>query len=136
MIDCDYLLDVVQLDRCGKIVPKCLVPILERRRDDADCGPCDDELAELAGQILLDRIIAYRLLHARIDARQNHRLVITFGRQQEMRRESQGRATYCEGAYKSPTIEDGYQTVAAHAGGFMEVFHCSSHRRSGYPNRG
>jgi len=31
MVDCDHLLDAMQLDRCGEIVPKCLVPILECR---------------------------------------------------------------------------------------------------------
>jgi hypothetical protein len=36
MVDCDDLLDVMQLNRRAEIVPKCLVPLLERGRDDAD----------------------------------------------------------------------------------------------------
>jgi hypothetical protein len=135
MIDRDHLLDAVQLDRCGKIVPKCLVPILKRRRDDADCGTGNDELAELAGQILLDRVLAHRLLHARIDASQNHRLVVPFGRQCEIGREGQGCATDCDGAHKLPAIEDGCQTATARAGGFMQLCRCASHRPSGHANR-
>src|SRR5262245_10859926 len=49
MVDCDDFLDVMQLNRRAEIVPKCLVPVLERGRDDADRRAGDDELAELAG---------------------------------------------------------------------------------------
>ncbi len=49
MVDCDDLLDVMQLNRRAEIVPKCLVPVLERGRDDADRRAGNDELAELAG---------------------------------------------------------------------------------------
>ena len=36
MVDCDDFLNVMQLNRRAEIVPKCLVPLLERGRDDAD----------------------------------------------------------------------------------------------------
>ena len=68
MVDRDDPLDAVQLDGGGEIIPKCLVPLLERRGDDADRRAGDDELAELAGQVLLDGISVHRFLHARIDA--------------------------------------------------------------------
>src|SRR5262249_9099782 len=57
VIDRDHPLDAVQLNGGGEIVPKRLVPVLERRRDHADRRTCDDELAELPGQILLDRVL-------------------------------------------------------------------------------
>src|SRR5262249_44458693 len=47
MVDGDDLPDAVQLDGRGEIVPKCLVPVLERRGDDADRRACDDELLNL-----------------------------------------------------------------------------------------
>ncbi len=49
MVDCDDFLDVMQLNRRAEIVPKCLVPLLERGRDDADRCTSNHELAELAG---------------------------------------------------------------------------------------
>src|SRR5262252_4823803 len=49
MVDCDDFLDVMQLNRRAEIVPKCLVPVLERGRNDADRRARDDELAELTG---------------------------------------------------------------------------------------
>ena len=39
MVDRDDFLDVMQLNRRAEIVPKCLVPLLERGRDDADRRP-------------------------------------------------------------------------------------------------
>src|SRR5262249_15868367 len=88
----------------GEIVPKCLVPILECRRDDADRRTCDDELAEFSGQILLDGVSVHRL-HARVNAGENHRLVIAFGREHQLWRGGEGGAAGCQGADEVPAVE-------------------------------
>src|SRR5262249_7562710 len=95
------------LDGRREIVPKCLVPILKRWGDDADRRACDDELAELARQVLLDRISVHRFLHARIDAGQNHRLVLPFSRVRDIGSEGESRAPDSHGAQKLSAMEYG-----------------------------
>src|SRR5215471_15998415 len=46
-----------------------------------------------------------RLLHARVNADENHRLVIAFGREHELLREGEGGAADCQGADEVPTVE-------------------------------
>src|SRR5262249_5146380 len=123
MVDCDDFLDVVQLNRRAEIVPKCLVPVLERGRDDADRRASDDELAELAGYVLIDGIFVYRLLHARIDAGQYHRLIVPLGRKREVWSDGQGRTTYRNGPYKEPAIEFAIQKIAATRAGSLTSNH-------------
>jgi hypothetical protein len=83
-------------------------------------------LAELAGQVLLDRIPVYGLLHARIDTGQNHGLVVSFGCEREMGSEGEGRGANADGADQVPAIERACKTVAARAGNLMQIFHCPS----------
>src|SRR5262249_42967369 len=123
MIDGDHLLNPMQLDRRREIIPKCLMPILERRRDDTDRRAGDDELAEFSGQVLLDRVPMHGLLHARIDAGQNHRLVAAFGRKHEVWREGHRRAAYYKGTDEAPAIEYGPQAAAARARFLMQSCH-------------
>src|SRR5262249_47854159 len=126
MVDRDDPLDVVQLNGGGEIVPKCLVPLLERRGDHADRRAGDDELAELAGQVLLDGISVHRLLHARIDAGQNHRLVVPFGRERETGREGERSAADSNDAQKLSAMEYGCITAAARAQTLMQFCHYPS----------
>jgi hypothetical protein len=126
MIDRDDPLDAVQLDGGGEIVPKCLVPLLEGRGDDADRRAGDDELAELAGQVLLDGISVHRFLHARIDAGQNHRLVVPFSRERETGREGERSTSDSHDAQKLSAMEYGCITAAARAQSPMQFCHCPS----------
>src|SRR5262249_23506409 len=116
VIDRDHTLDAVQLNGGGKIVPK----------RHADRRTCDDELAELPGQVLLDRVPVYGLLHARIDTGQNHGLIVSFGREREIRNEGEGSGTNADGADEVPAIERRCKTAAACAGNLMQISHCPS----------
>ena len=102
------------------------MPVLERRRDHADRRTCDDGLAELPGQVLLDRVPVYGLLHARIDTGQNHGLIVSFGREREIRNEGEGSGTNADGADEVPAIERRCKTAAACAGNLMQISHCPS----------
>jgi hypothetical protein len=61
------------------------VPILERFGDHADRGAGDHELADLTGEMTAMRVAAHRLLQARVDARQHHRLVVFAARERRRR---------------------------------------------------
>src|SRR5262249_7889289 len=130
VVDCDDFFDVMQLNRRAEIVPKCLVPLLERGRDHADRCTSNDELAELAGEVLLDRIFVHRLLDARIDAGQNHCFIVPLSRKRDVWK-SQGRGADRDGPYKVPAIELAIQKTAATRAGsltsnHLQCRHCPS----------
>src|SRR5262249_60518926 len=76
-------------------------------------------------------MFVYRLLHARIDAGQDHRLIVPLGRKREVWSDGQGRTTYRNGPYKEPAIEFAIQKIAATRAGsltsnHLQTCHCPS----------
>src|SRR5262245_22886994 len=113
MVDRDHPLDAVQLDCRSEIVPERLVPILERRRHHPDCRASDHELAELAGQVLLDGVLAHWLLHAGVDAGQYHRLVLPLGCERQVGRERERGNAHRSRVYQLATTEPALQKITA-----------------------
>src|SRR5262249_9099783 len=70
--------------------------------------------------------VYYGLLHARIDTGQNHGLIVSFGREREIRNEGEGSGTNADGADEVPAIERRCKTAAACAGNLMQISHCPS----------
>ena len=102
MVDRYDPLKVVELDRGREVVPKGNTPGLEFGGDDRDCRAGNDELAVFAAKAALRHVIVNRRDHPRIDAGQQHRLVIAFRRPS---RERQGR--------RQPRNPCGLQKMAA-----------------------
>ena len=124
VIDRDDLLDVVQLD-CGReVVPERLVPILERLSDDADCGAGDHELAEFASQVAFRHVLSYRLLHARINAAENHGLVVSGCRECRERLQCRKRRKAAGCAQQIAPVKPARQQIAA-AGAASETVNLS-----------
>src|SRR6202008_610813 len=78
-----------------------------------------------------DRIFVYRLLHARIDAGQNHRLIVPLSRERDVWNERKGRSTYGDSPYNVPAIEFAVEkTSATRAGSLtsnhLQCRHCPS----------
>src|ERR1044072_4148191 len=120
MIDREHALDLVQLDRGGEVVPERLVPILERLGDDGDRGPRDDELAVLAGQGAPGGVRRDRHLHARVDAAEYHRLVMSRGGERRERLEPRKCREAAGPAQDVPPVEPAGQKIAA-AGAASEI---------------
>src|SRR5215475_2328650 len=78
MIDRNDLRYPVKLNRGRKVVPEGLVPVLEGGRYHADCGAGNDKLAVFSQHASAFHVIERRLGKSRIDAREYHRLVISF----------------------------------------------------------
>ena len=108
----DHFRDVMQLDRGGEIVPERRRPGLERGRDHADGSAGKTELAVFAGHVAAFHVLDRRLGKARIDAGQQHRVVIAFGAEGE-----RGKCRHQSGArrqlQKSPPVEAAAQHIAA-----------------------
>src|SRR4029077_19154954 len=70
-------------------------------------------------------------LHARIDAGQNHRLIVPLSRERDVWNEPEGRSTYGDSPYKVPAIEFAVEkTSATRAGSLtsnhLQCRHCPS----------
>jgi len=108
----DHFRDVVQLDRRGEIVPERRFPGLERGRHHADGSAGKGELAVFAGQAAALHVVEDRLLETRIDASQQHGVVVPFRRQGE-----RGKCRQHPGAdgemQEAPAVELPPQQVAA-----------------------
>ena len=76
VIDGDHLLDFVQFDGGGQVLPERLVPIPESRRDRPYRGAGNGELAVLAPEIAGDiHVIVHLIDDARINAGKHHRII-------------------------------------------------------------
>jgi len=65
----------------------------------------------------------YGLLHTRIDAGQNHRLIVPLGRKRDVWNEPKRRSAYRDGPYKVPAIEFAIQKTSATRAGSLTSDH-------------